>query len=133
VAYFSILHDVFKSQFYPSICDPEIDTCNRCDALNTKLKPLQENDKKKKGFNSTEIAPPKRNCSKKRKDEDTTEAKYDETKKVLILDLQKTLPTLSLSTSVTCYKHQMWTFNLGILDAVTVTGYMNVWSENLAS
>jgi hypothetical protein len=88
---------------------------------------------KKKGFNSMEIAPPKATAAKKRKDEDTTEAKYDETKKVLILDVQKTLPTLSLSTSVAYYKHQMWTFNLGILDSVTLAGYMNVWSENLAS
>jgi hypothetical protein len=27
----------------------------------------------------------------------------------------------------------MWTFNLGIHDAVTATGYMNVWSKNIAS
>jgi hypothetical protein len=54
-------------------------------------------------------------------------------KKVLILDLQKTLPTPSLSTSVAYYKRQMWTFNFGIHDTVTATGYMNVWSENIAS
>jgi hypothetical protein len=62
-----------------------------------------------------------------------SEAKCDQTKKVLVFDLQKTLPTPSLSTSVAYYKHQMWMFNLGIHDAVTATGYMNVWSDNIAS
>jgi hypothetical protein len=27
----------------------------------------------------------------------------------------------------------MWMFNPGIHDAVTATGYMNIWSENTAS
>jgi hypothetical protein len=54
-------------------------------------------------------------------------------KRVLIFDLQKTLPTPSLSTSGAYYKRQIWMFNLGIYDAVTATGYMNVWSDNIAS
>jgi hypothetical protein len=89
--------------------------------------------RQEKGFKSTEILPLESNCSKKRKDEDTAEAKCAVTKKVLIIDLQKTLPTPSVSTGVAYYKHQMWIFNLGIHDTVTATGYMNVWSENLAS
>jgi hypothetical protein len=75
--------------------------------------------KKRKVITAQKLHHQKATAAKKRKDEDTTEAKYDETKKVLILDLQKTLPTLSLSTSVAYYKHQMWTFNLGILYPVT--------------
>jgi hypothetical protein len=56
------------------------DTCNRCDALNTKIKALPEGDEKR-GFNRTGIAHRKATTAKERKDEDTAEAKYDQTKK----------------------------------------------------
>jgi hypothetical protein len=108
---------------------PKSDTCNRCDALNTKIKALPEGDEKRKVLTEQELPHQKATTANKRKDEDTTEVKCDETKKVLIYDLQKILPTPSLSTSVAYYKHQLWTFNLGIHDAMTASGYVNVWSK----
>lgn len=48
-------------------------------------------------------------------------------------DLQKTLETPSLSTSVAYYKRQLWTYNLCIYNEVTGQAYMYMWSENVAS
>lgn len=53
--------------------------------------------------------------------------------KCYTFDLQKTLETPSLSTSVAYYKRKLWTFNLCIYNEVTGKGYMYMWSENVAS
>jgi hypothetical protein len=129
---FSTFRDVFRSHFNLSYA-PKSDICNRRDALNTKIKALPEGNEKRKVLAEQELPHQKATAANERKDEDTAGAKCDETKKVLIFDLQKTSPTPSLSTSVAYYKHQLWMFNLGIHDAVTASGYMNVWSENVAS
>lgn len=48
-------------------------------------------------------------------------------------DLQKTLETPSLITSVAFYKRQLWTYNLCIYNESKRQGYMHMWSENVAS
>lgn len=52
---------------------------------------------------------------------------------VLVFDLQKTLPTPLLSTSVAYYKRQLWTYNLCIYNETDKCSNMYVWSENVAS
>jgi hypothetical protein len=111
---------------------PRSDTCNRCDALHTKIKALPEDDEKRKVLTEQELHHQIATAANRGRMK-TAEEKCDETKKVLVFDLQKTLPTPSQSTSVAYYKRQLWKFNLGIHDAVTTSGYMNIWSENVAS
>jgi hypothetical protein len=84
VVCFSTFRDVFKSHFNLSFYALKSDTCNRCDALNTKIKALPEGDEKRKVLTVQELHHRKATAAKERKDEDTAEAKCDQTQKVLL-------------------------------------------------
>ena len=71
--------------------------------------------------------------AKEKMKEDTLDAHTNPNKRVLVFDLQKTLPTSVLSTGIAYYKRQMWTYNLGIHDENLKTGFVYVWSEEQVS
>ena len=52
---------------------------------------------------------------------------------VLTFDLEKTLPTPVLTTGICYYKRQLWTYNFGVHNMNTDTGFMYVWDESTAS
>jgi hypothetical protein len=121
------IHSLYSSHFNLSFCALKSDTCNRCEALNT------EGYERREVLTEQELHHQKAAAVKKGKDEDIAEAKVTETKKVLIFDLLRTSLTPSVSLIAVYNKCQMWTFNLGIYDAVAATGYMDIWSDSIAS
>lgn len=130
-----MFRDIFNTEFNLHFKRPKKDTCKVCDGTKACL----ENEKLSvEDRNKYEEILRKHHDSVERKkleyESDIKEAKESNGEiKCYTFDLQKTLETPSLSTSVAYYKRQLWTFNLCIYDEVADKGYMYMWSENMAS
>ena len=48
-------------------------------------------------------------------------------------DLQQALPVPNLTVGPAFYLRKIWTYNLGVHDCVTGSGYMYMWPENVAN
>ena len=113
---------------------PKSDTCKTCDSLQVKLAVpgLDEGTNAQlKGELMLHQAKGERGYQALK--EDTALAKSDPTVKAITFDLQQTLPTPALSTSVFFYRRQLWTYSLGIHELDTGLGCMHMWSEDIAS
>ncbi|KAJ4426116.1 hypothetical protein ANN_26925 [Periplaneta americana] len=97
---------------------PKQDTCHKCDVLKMKIitlagldrdSAIQERDTHHKAAEESYEA--------KRHDKEM--AQKDDRKAVLAFDLQQCLPTPYLTTSISFYKRQLWTFNLTVHNLVT--------------
>lgn len=131
----SKFREIFNGEFNLSFKSRHSDTCKTCDEIDVALKNiLITNDRKEE---LSEIKESHFNLVEKVRKEfndDVSEAKQSDGKTiVLTFDLQKTLETPSLTTSVAFYKRQLWTFNLCISDEVTQVGHMYIWDESVAS
>lgn len=130
-----MFRDIFNTEFNLHFKRPKTDTCKTCDGLTAYLhnEKLSFEDRRK----YEEMLKEHHNSVEKKKKEyesDRKEAAESNGQiKCYTFDLQKTLETPSLSTSVAYYKRQLWTYNLCIHDDVTGKGYMYMWSENMAS
>lgn len=51
---------------------------------------------------------------------------------VIAVDLQQAMPTPKLTVGPAFYKRKLWTYNLGIHDCGANSGYMYMWSEDVA-
>lgn len=107
---------------------PKQDTCHKCDVLKMKINTLageardsaiQERDTHHKAAEESYEA--------KRHDKEV--AQKDDRKAVLAFDLQQCLPTPYLTTSVSFYKRQLWTFNLTVHNLVTNEATCFMWNE----
>lgn len=103
------------------------DTCKRCDELKTNARDMDV---------SAEIQHHDESVSRVKQiflDDISLGLESNERIQCFTFDLQKTLETPSLSTSVAYYKRQLWTFNLCVYDEIHRIAYMYIWSENVAS
>ncbi|XP_067647159.1 uncharacterized protein [Eurosta solidaginis] len=66
--------------------------------------------------------------------EDIEKSKLEDNTVVLVFGLQKSLETPSFSSNIAFDKHQLWTYNLCIVNGADGhdKAYMYVWSENIA-
>lgn len=126
---------IFNTEFNLHFKRPKTDTCKTCDEIKLYLQSekLSYEDRKK----HEEILKEHHDSVSRKKEEydsDIKEAKESNGQiKCYTFDLQKTLETPSLSTSIAYYKRKLWTFNLCIYDEVTGKGHVYMWSENMAS
>lgn len=130
-----IFREIFNTKFNLAFKRPKTDTCKRCDEINVKIKSgglsyeQLQSEEKQKLYHHENVRE-----KKKKFEKDVEEAKKSNGKtECYTFDLQRTLETPSLSTSVAYYKRQLWTYNLCIYDEVNEKGYMYMWSEDVAS
>lgn len=126
---------IFNTEFNLHFKHPKTDTCKTCDGIIAYLKneklSFENRSKHEETLKKHHDAVAQK---KEGYQSDIKEAKESNGRiKCYTFDLQKTLETPSLSTSVAYYKRQLWTYNLCIHDDVTGQAYMYMWSENMAS
>lgn len=128
-----VFRHIFNTKFNLYFHRPQTDTCQMCDRLNASIKGNSNTVDTQKYQIDKELHLRKAEAAKESRRRDIAMAVETGSTKVLIFDLQKTLPTPVLSTGVAYYKRQLWTYNLCVHDEITKTGYMYVWNEAKAS
>lgn len=130
-----IFREMFNTEFNLSFKRKHSDTCKTCDefkvAIGSTLVPQDQKNtlEEKRKMHLQLVEETNANFIS-----DVTNAKQSDGKTlVFTFDLQKSLETPSLTTSVAFYKRQLWTYNLCIYDEVQKKAYMHIWSENIAS
>lgn len=120
-------YQVFNTKFNLHFKISDQDTCKLGDDLELKLKGA-DNEDIKKNLSAQKVL-------HLRKAESARECLRNDSKKaaeayIVTLDLQKALPFPKLTTSVACYKRNLYLYNLGIHSFNSNTGYMYVWNES---
>ena len=122
---------VFVTDFHLSFHRPHSDTCKRCDAFKVKIEAIQSDDNKKVLKDQWELHKRKaENAQNHLKIDSQLQGSEIDT---FTFDLQKTMPTPSLTTSVAYYKRQLWTYNLGVHSCSANDVFMYMWHEGQAS
>lgn len=122
----------FNTEFNLSFKKPSADTCDICDSFTLKLKDSQNNEKavfQQEYENHLKEAD--KRYKMKRNDKEQSKDSKDITK-VIMLDLQKCLPTPYLSNNQSFYYLKLWTFNLTIYDSTNNSSYCLLWDESEA-
>ena len=109
------------------------DTCKTCNTVNTKIS-SEENPAAKRILESElRLHQCKAERAYQQLKEDTALSQSSQNVDMITFDLQQSLPTPKLATSVVFYKRQMWTYNLGVHDCSNGRGFTFVWLESVAS
>jgi hypothetical protein len=122
--------DIFNQNFNIGFEPPKSDTCAFCDRIENDIK-LCTDDTRKRELNVQKEVHLRRSMAvhkllKKLKDDTNEECE------VLCFDLQQTLPTPKLTTSVQYYKRKLWTYNFCVHDVKTGRATMYLWNETTA-
>lgn len=115
----------FNLLFHP----PVSDSCQTCDALQVKIT-AADNKERIELIAERECHHHKAEYTRAGIQSDTLLSKLDGNAAVITFDMMKTLPTLVISTGVSYYKHQLWTYCFGIHNNDT---YMFLWNESIVS
>lgn len=108
---------------------PASDTCGLCDELTIKIKVTVDEEEKNKLKRDKELHLRKAEAAYDLKRQFKEEAKRDNTKSVLIFDLQQCLPTPDIKCGEVYYARQLYTYNLTIHDPVRKITYNYMWNE----
>lgn len=119
----------FNTEFNLAFKKPSVDTCDKCDEFALKLK----------GSEGTEMSIIQQEYDNhlkeadtryqiKKNDKEQSKKSKDKTK-VIMVDLQKCLPTPYLSNNQSFYFLKLWTLNLTVYDSTNNVPYCLVWDE----
>nr|CAI5841797.1 unnamed protein product [Callosobruchus analis] len=128
-----VFRSIFNTEFNLHFHAPIADSCRRCDEFNNKLKVVVGEERRAVELEQ-ELHLRKAELARHEMKRDSEEAACRGSETAIIaFDLMKTLPTPVLSTGITYYKRQLWTYCLGIHNLANNSAVMCVWNESIAS
>ena len=121
---------IFVTDFNLSFHRPHTDTCKKCDAFNVKIEAMEDDREKATLQAQWELHQRK---AEKAQDQLKIDIALNASEvDTFTFDLQKTMPTPALTTSVAYYKKQLWTYNLGVHSCTSDDVFMYIWHEGQA-
>lgn len=125
--------EIFNYEYNYSFKNPDTDTCDLCDQLKVQLQESETSDSRKSLQNTYDNHLIDANNRYKMKSEDKKKSRQNLLKeKVVMIDLQKCLPTPDLQNSQSFYSLKLWTYNLTIFDASLKKSFCIMWDESVA-
>lgn len=120
--------EIFNCEFNYALKSPDNDTCDLCDQFKyhfSKLlkKPEQQSLQHLKNASTR---------YKIKSDNKLRSMASNNLQKVVMIDLQKCLPTPDLHNSQSFYSLKLWTYNLTIHDATAKKAYCIMWDESVS-
>nr|CAH7753409.1 unnamed protein product [Callosobruchus chinensis] len=125
--------EIFNYEYNYSFKSPDNDTCDLCDQLQLQIREAESLDSRKKLQADYDQHLADSTNRYKMKSEDKKKSKENLLqKRVVMIDLQKCLPTPELHNSQSFYSLKLWTYNLTIQDATHDNSFCMMWDEGVA-
>lgn len=124
--------EIFNYEFNYSFKLPSNDTCDLCDKLKVQLQEAGSMETRHSLQEEYDKHLKDAQTRYQLKSEDKNRSRTSKTEKVVMIDLEKCLPTPELTNSQSFYSLKLWTFNLVIHDATSQISYCMMWDESVA-
>ncbi|XP_030752349.1 uncharacterized protein LOC115889030 [Sitophilus oryzae] len=125
--------EIFNYEYNYSFKSPDNDTCDLCDQLQLQIREAESLDIRKKLQTEYDQHLADTTNRYKMKSEDKKKSRDNLLEaKVIMIDLQKCLPTPDLHNSQSFYSLKLWTYNLTIQDATCEKSFCMMWDESVA-
>ena len=109
---------------------PRSDTCKTCEELKVKIAATDDETEENNLKRDLELHHRKAEAARKAMDADSQVASVEEDSMCLCFDLQQTLDTPKLPVGEAFYLRQLNTYNLAVVNNVTLESTMFVWNES---
>lgn len=125
--------EIFNYEYNYSFKSPDNDTCDLCDQLQLQIRDAEslESRKRLQAEYDEHLADTTNRYKLKSEDKRKSRENLIE-KKVIMIDLQKCLPTPDLHNSQSFYSLKLWTYNLTIQDATCEKSFCFMWDESVS-
>lgn len=124
--------EILNYEYNYAFKSPDTDTCDKCDSFKLQLQEAtQESRQTLQETYDKHLSDA--NNRYKLKSEDKNRARLNHNlEKVVMIDLQKCLPTPDLQNSQSFYSLKLWTYNLTINDSTSQSSFCMMWDETVS-
>ncbi|VEN62401.1 unnamed protein product, partial [Callosobruchus maculatus] len=128
-----LYNEIFNKEFNYSFKKPYNDTCDSCDNYLIQLRDASTNEEKQRIQKEYNLHLDDATERYKLKKADKDISREDPTQKVIMVDLEKCLPTPVLTNAQSFYSLKLWTFNYTIHDSTEKHTYCCMFDESIAN
>lgn len=124
--------EIFNYEYNYGFKNPDNDTCDTCDILSLNLQEAQTQELRSSIQKEYDDHLQDAGDRYKMKAEDKKRSRENNIEKIVMIDLQKCLPTPDLQNSQSFYSLKLWTYNLVIHDSTLQEAYCMMWDESIS-